>query len=97
MDISLTKVIKLDKHLDFPLPSKLHEESCIKAFINEMDNGIIYNDKIVLEELIEHHKAEFKIIAGYYYNESRNNTFNHAIKDLYDLRKMLKQDKNQPK
>ena len=52
---------------------------------------------IGLEELIEHHKAEFGIIDGYYYNEGRTNTINHTIKYLYDLRKKLKQYKNQPK
>ena len=59
-----------------------------------MDNGIACIDKVGLEELIEYHKAEFGITGGYYYNEGRNNTINHVIKDLYDLRKKLKQDKN---
>ena len=42
---------------------------------------------------IEYHKAEFGIIGGCYYNERRNNTINHAIKDLYDLRKKLKPER----
>ena len=50
-----------------------------------------------LEELIEYHKAEFETIAGYYYDEGRNNTVNHVVKDSYDLRKKLKHDKTQPK
>ena len=37
-----TKIIKLSKHLDFPLTSKQHEDSGVGDFINEMDNGIIY-------------------------------------------------------
>ena len=80
--------------MDFPLTSKLNEDSGVRDFINEMDNGIIYIDKVGLEELITYHEAEFEIIDGYYYNEGRNNTINHVIKDLYDLRKKLKQDKN---
>ena len=36
------KIIKLNKHLDFPLTSKLHEDSGVRDLINEMDNGIIY-------------------------------------------------------
>ena len=59
-----------------------------------MDNGIVYIDKVGLEEIITYHEAEFEIIGGYYYNEGRNNTINNVIKDLYDLRKKLKQDKN---
>ena len=61
-----------------------------------MGNGIIYTDKVGLEELIEHHKAECESIDGYCYNEGRNNTINYVIKDLYDLRKKLKQDKKSP-
>ena len=65
------KTIKLNRHLDFPLSSKLNEESGVREFINEMDNGITYIDEVGLEELIEYHKAEFETIDGYYYNEGR--------------------------
>ena len=91
------KIIKLHMHLDFPLSSKLNEESGVREIINEMGNGIIYIDKVGLEELKEHHRAEFGTIDDYYYNEGRNNTINHVIEDLYDLRKKLKQDKNPAK
>ena len=60
-----TKIIKLKKHLGFPLTSKLNEESGVRVFIDEMGNGINYIDEVGLEELIEHHKAEFGIIDGY--------------------------------
>ena len=43
--------------------------------------------------MIEYHKAEFEIIGSYYYNEGRNNTINHVIKYLDDLRKKLKQER----
>ena len=84
----------MNKHLGFPLTSKLNEESGVRHFINEIDNGIVCIDKVGLEESREYHKAGFGIIGGYYYNEGRNNTINHAIKDLYDLRKKFKQEKN---
>ena len=54
-----------------------------------MDNGIIYIDKVGLEEIITYREAEFEIIDGYYYNKGRNNTINNVITDLYDLRKNL--------
>ena len=88
-----TKIIKLNRHLDFPLSSKLNEESGARELINEMDNGITYIDKVGLEESIEHRKAEFETTGGYYYDEGRNTTINHVIEDLHDLRKKLKQYK----
>ena len=76
--------------MDFPLTFKLNEENGVRDFINEMDNAIIYTDKVGLEELITYHEAEFESIDGYYYNEGRNNTINHVIEDLYNLRKKMK-------
>ena len=69
-------IIKMNKHLGFPLTFKLNEESGVRDFINEMGNGIIYIGKVGLEEITEYHKAGFDIIDGYYYNEGRNNTIN---------------------
>ena len=37
-----TRIIKLNGHLDFPLTSKLNEDSGVRDFINETDDGIIY-------------------------------------------------------
>ena len=53
------KIIKLNKHLAFPLTSKLNENVGVRDFINEMDNGIIYTDKVGLEELTTYREAEF--------------------------------------
>ena len=58
-----------------------------------MENGIMYIGKVWLENVITFHEAEFEIIDGYYYDQGRNNTINHVIKDLYNLRLKLKQDK----
>ena len=43
-----TKIIKLNKYLDFPLASELNEDSGVRELLNEMDNGIIYTDKVGL-------------------------------------------------
>ena len=59
-----------------------------------MDNGIVYIDKVGLEEIITYHEAEFEITDGYYFNEGRNNTINNVIEDFYDLRNNFKQEKN---
>ena len=88
------KIIKLNKHSDFPLTSELNEDGGVRDFINELDNEIIYIDKVGLEELITYHEAEFETIDGYYYDQGRNNTTNHVNEDLYNLRLKLKQHKN---
>ena len=44
------KIIKQSKHLNFPLSSKLNEESGVREIINEMDNGIACTDNVGLEE-----------------------------------------------
>ena len=80
------KILKLNRHLDFPLTSKLNEDDGVRNSINDMGNETIYTDKVGLEEWIEYHKAEFEITDGYCYNEGRNNTINHVTKGLDDLR-----------
>ena len=88
------KIIKLNKHLDFPLTSKINEDG-IRDFTNDMSNEIIYIDKVGLEDLITFHDAEFEILDGYYFNEGRNDTINKIITKLYDKRLTLKQEKTQ--
>ena len=80
--------------MDFPLASKLNEESGVREFVDEMDNGIIYIGKVGSEELSTYHEAGFEIFGDYYYTDGRHNTINHVIGDFYDLRFKLKQDKN---
>ena len=77
------------------MSSKRNEESGVRYFINEMDDGIICIGKVGLEELITYREAEFEIINGYYYVQGRNNTINHVIEDLYNLRFKLKDIKIQ--
>ena len=66
-----------------------------EIFINDVENEIIYIDKAGLKEIIDHHKPKFEIIGGHYYDQGRNNTINHVIEDLYNLRLKLKRDKIQ--
>ena len=54
---------------------------------------IVYIDKVGLEEIITYHEAEFEIIDGCYYGQGENNTINHVIEGLYNLRLKLKQGK----
>ena len=94
MDISLESVLLNCIRVYFPLTSKIKEDSGVRDFTNEMGNAIIYIDKVALEDIITYHEAEFGIIDGYYYNNDRNNTTNHVVEGLYNLRLKLKQDKH---
>ena len=40
------------------------------------------------------HEAECEIIDGYYYHDGINETINHVIEDLCNLRLKLKTDEN---
>ena len=84
----------MNKHLDFPLTSKINEGTGVRDFTNEMDNDIIYIDKVGLEDLITFHDGEFEMIDGYYYTDGRNETINHVIEDLYNSRLKSKKDVN---
>ena len=43
-----------------------------------MGNGIVYIDKVGLEEIITYRDAEFEFIDGYYYDQGRNITYNQS-------------------
>ena len=81
------KVIELNKQLDFPLTSEINEDG-VREFTNDMENETVCVDKVGLEDLNTFHEAELEIVDGYYVNEGRNNTINHVIQDIYDLRKI---------
>ena len=74
--------------MDLPVTTKLNEDG-VRDLINDLGDEIIYAGKVGLEEMIEYHIAGFGIIDGYYYGQGRNNTINHVIGDLYNLRKKL--------
>ena len=83
----------MNNKLDFPVTSKINEESCVRDFTNDMDNGkyvciyiYIYIDKVGLEDWITFHEAGFEIIDGYYFDSGLNNTIHNVINNLYDLR-----------
>ena len=87
------QIIKLNKHLYFPLTSN-NNEYRIRYFTNDMTNEIIDIDKVGLENLITFHHAEFEIIDGYYVDQGRNDTINKVTKSLYIKSITLKKDKH---
>ena len=84
---------KVNKKFKFPLMSKVTDKG-IREWTNEMQNEIFYCDKTTLEELIEYHDIEYKIIRGYYYNEGRNMNLKPTIEHLFNTRLEAKKQKN---
>ena len=84
----------MNKHLAFPLTSKINEDG-VRDFINNMEHVIIYVDKAGLKDSFMFHEAEFGIVDGYYFNSGLGNTINNVIKNLYDLRLKSKTEKIQ--
>lgn len=85
-------IIKNNVYRSFPLMNYKNEE--IRQFSNEMENKTIYVDNYTLEDLIEHHKIEYKLIKGYYYNDGFNTKIKNTISYLFNKRVELKKEKN---
>ena len=83
---------EVNKHYKFPLMSKVEEG--IRNFTNNMENEIIYVDKITLNELINRQKIKYKINRGYYYNEGRNYKLKDIIRHLFNSRLEAKKQGN---
>ena len=87
----IIRIITFNKHFDFPLTSKINEDTGVIYFINEMDNQIIYVDKVSLEDLVTFHDAQFELFDCYYYTDGRSENINHVIEYLYNFRLKLKE------
>jgi len=85
-------VKKTNKKLYFPLSSVINNDG-IREYKN-LENDIIYLDKIGLEELIEHQEIEFEILDGLYYKSGRNNKIGEIIKGLFNERNKYKKEGN---
>lgn len=73
------------KKYNFPCMSKKNKNGIVE-WTNDMINETMYVDKTTLENLIEYHKIEFKIVRGYYYDEGRNMRLKPAISKLFNKR-----------
>jgi hypothetical protein len=82
------KVNKVNKHFRFPLMSYINDDG-VRIFTNEPPENL-YVCKIDLEELITHHKIEFDIIDGYYYDEGRNYKLKEVIEFAFNERLKMK-------
>ena len=68
----------------------------LEMFINETEHDNVYIDKIGLEDLITSHDAQIETIDGHYYNDGRNETINHVIEYVYNVRLKSKRNYENP-
>lgn len=90
------EIVKVNKHYDFPLVVVKDDQG---NNLNTDDNAIITGKRIVvcdimLEDLVEFQKLEYKLIRGYYWNEGKDYTIQKMIRKLFQLRLDYKKEHN---
>ena len=88
------KITKVGKEYHIPCMSYVDPKNHIRNWTNNMVGKTCYVDKTTLEDWKTFQQIEYKIITGYYYNNGRNSTINHVIKELFDIRLKKKKEKN---
>ena len=88
------KITKVGKKYHIPCMSFVDKKSGIRNWTNNMVGKICYIDKTTLQDWKRFHKIEYDILCGYYYNNGRNPTIKHVIKEIFDLRLQKKAEKN---
>tara|TARA_Y100000114_G_scaffold56845_2_gene52030 strand:+ start:2636 stop:6244 length:3609 start_codon:yes stop_codon:yes gene_type:complete len=88
------KITKVGKKYHIPCMSYVDSKTGIRNWTNEMVGKICYIDKTTLEDWKRFQEIEYDILCGYYYNNGRNSTINHVIKELFDIRLKKKKEKN---
>lgn len=82
---------------NFPLMS--YTDGLTRKWTNEVigedeDPIPLYCDRTMLEDWIEFHDIDFKIVRGYYFDEGYNPKINTTMKFLFDERVAKKKEKN---
>ena len=87
------EILKANKHYAFPLiVQKTKEGNLNDDKINEPIKMFV--DNILLEDLIEFQKIEFKVIKGYVWNGKRDYKIQETIKTIFNKRLEYKKQKN---
>lgn len=87
------KIININIKRTFPLQS-YKDNKGTRIYSNDLNDKIIYVDKIELEDLIKYQDVNFQIIKGYYWNEGFNTNIKELIQKLFNTRKQLKAEEN---
>lgn len=77
----------------FPLLSK-KLPSGVRDFSNEIENEIVFIDKITLEDAEKFQGIVFKFVRGYYFDEGFNTKIRDTMNHLFNERKTKKAQKN---
>ncbi len=88
------RITKVNKKYHIPCMSFVDSKNHIRNWTNNMEGKICYIDKTTLQDWKSFHKIEYDILCGYYYNNGRNPTIKHVIKEIFDLRLKKKAEKN---
>ena len=83
------KITKIGKHLPFPLMSYINDKG-VRTFTNRC--GEYFVDKIQLEDWIEYHHIDFKVIQGYYYDDGRQMKLAPTMEYCFNQRMKLKNE-----
>ena len=87
------RINAIGRELDFPLLSIKNDEG-VREFTNDLVGKLVMVDKITLQEVIKHHKIDYTVIKGYYFNEGHNPQINKSIEKLFQGRLEKKKEKN---
>lgn len=95
------EVLSINKKQQIPLYSEVRtvkeggKQTSRRTYLNEVskDQRIHVVDKITLEDWIEHHEIEFKLIQGIYFTEF-NKKIGELITKLFNLRLKAKKNNN---
>lgn len=88
------RITKVGKHYKTPLISYLDDNGIRCWDDTDAVGRAIYVDKIGLTAMRKFHKIEYKVLAGYYYNEGFNTKVHEVIRHLYDARREMKRAGN---
>ena len=87
------RIKKINRKLQFPLCSYINDKG-VRIFTNELEDRIVYIDKVGLEDLIKYQGVEYQFINGYYYDEGHNSKIKEVMAFLFTQRLKYKKDKN---
>lgn len=89
------KILKVNKFQQIPSISYKCKKTGIRIYTNEPPNSQLFIiDKLTLEEWVKHHKIDFEIIDGIYWDNGFNQNISDYMSSLYNRRNQAKRDKN---
>lgn len=85
-------ILKVGKHLKFPLICKRDPETHTNRNVNECVKMFV--DNIVLEDLIKYQQIEFEVVRGYAWTGKKDFNIRTVIQTLHEYRVQYKKQEN---